>query len=257
MIGKAELIEGFQALGVTAGDVLLVHSAYKSFGGVEGGPMTVIEALLELLTPEGTLLMPVFNFDTFTKGKPWDVRTTPSEMGILTEMARTDPRFKRVFHPFYSFSISGKHAGLFTRLRYKSAYERISVFGHLRDLDGKVMIIGLSYNNSITFFHHIEELEGVDYRYIKAFHGQVTEEDGTTYMDTFYMLVRDVDRGVHTMVDPMGAIFEEAGLAQVHKIGEADVHLFGAEDLYNFTRKWMRVDPTLLHYKDLENKAAH
>ncbi len=305
MIGHNDLVAGFKDLGLQAGDTVLVHSSYKSFGGVEGGPPDVLEALLEVLTPEGTLIMPAFNFD-FNKGQPWDVRTSPSQMGVITEIARTDPRFTRVFHPIYSFSIAGKHAGELTRVRYKSSYERISVFGRLRDLDGKIMVIGLAYNNSMTFFHHIEQMEGVDYRFIKQFTGEVTDENGNTwvdtfdmlvrdldgkimviglaynnsmtffhhieqmegvdyrflkqftgevtdengktYTDTFEMLVRDIDRGVMTMVDPMGALMEQAGIVKIRKIGEAEVKLMKANEVYAFTAREMKRDPHLLYY---------
>ena len=244
-----ELVDGFRELGVKQGDTLLVHSSYKSFGEVDGGPATVIRALEAAVgtEDEGTLIMPTFNFD-FNKGAPWDVRTTPSKMGVLTELVRKDPRAKRVFHPFYSFAILGKHAEMLGSLRYKSAYERSSVFGKLRDLDGKIMVIGLSYNNSMTFFHHIEQMEGVNYRFLKQFTGEVTDENGNTYTDTFEMLVRDIDKGVMTMVDPMGALMEEAGIIKSHKIGDADVKLMKANEVYEFTAREMKRDPHLLYY---------
>lgn len=247
MLTFEQLVEGFRNLGVAEGDTLLVHSSYKSFGEVDGGPATVNRALEAALGAEGTLIMPTFNFD-FNKGAPWDVRTTPSKMGVLTELVRKDPRAKRVFHPFYSFAILGKHAGMLGSLRYKSAYERDSVFGKLRDLDGKIMVIGLSYNNSMTFFHHIEQMEGVDYRFLKQFTGEVTDENGNTYTDTFEMLVRDVDKGVMTMVDPMGALMEEAGVIKSAKIGEADVKLMKANEVYEFTAREMKRYPFLLYY---------
>ncbi|HVN15093.1 MAG TPA: AAC(3) family N-acetyltransferase [Anaerolineales bacterium] len=247
MLTHDDLVSGFHELGVQAGDTLLVHSSYKSLGPVDGGPQTVIKALEDTLGPDGTLIMPTFNFD-FNKGAPWDVRTTPSKMGILTELVRQDPRAKRVFHPFYSFAILGKHAGMLGALRYKSAYERDSVFGKLRDLDGKIMVIGLSYNDSMTFFHHIEQMEGVDYRFLKQFTGQVTDENGKTYTDTFEMLVRDIDKGVKTMVDPMGALMEKAGVIKARKIGEASVKLMKANEVYAFTAREMRRDPHLLYY---------
>jgi aminoglycoside 3-N-acetyltransferase len=233
---------------VEAGDTMLVHSSYKSFGPVDGGPQTVIRALeLALDTDgDGTLIMPTFNFD-FNKGQAWDVRTTPSKMGVLTEIVRQDPRAKRVFHPFYSFAILGKHAEMLGSLRYKSAYERGSVFGKLRDLDGKIMVIGLSYNDSMTFFHHIEQMEGVDYRFLKQFTGQVTDANGTTYTDTFEMLVRDIDKGVLTMVDPMGNLMEEQGVIKSAQIGEAAVKLMKANEAYAFTAREMRRDPHLLY----------
>lgn len=248
MLTFEQLVDGFRKLGVMEGDTLLVHSSYKSFGEVDGGPATVNRALEAALgtDKDGTLIMPTFNFD-FNKGEAWDVRTTPSKMGVLTELVRKDPRAKRVFHPFYSFAILGKHAETLGALRYKSAYERNSVFGKLRDLDGKIMVIGLSYNNSMTFFHHIEQMEGVDYRFLKQFTGQVTDENGNTYTDTFEMLVRDIDKGVLTMVDPMGALMEEKGVIKSVKIGEADVKLMKANEVYEFTAREMRRDPHLLY----------
>ena len=249
MLTVEDLVEGFQKLGVEQGDTLLVHSSYKSFGEVDGGPATVIHALEAALGTdgEGTLIMPTFNFD-FNKGVPWDVRKTRSKMGALTEIVRMDPKAKRVFHPFYSFAILGKHAEMLGSLRYKSAYERDSVFGRLRDLDGKIMVIGLSYNNSMTFFHHIEQMEGVDYRFLKQFTGEVTDENGETYTDTFEMLVRDIDKGVMTMVDPMGELMEEAGVIKSRKIGDADVKLMNANEVYEFTAREMKRDPFLLYY---------
>jgi aminoglycoside 3-N-acetyltransferase len=247
MLTFEKLVEGFRDLGVEEGDTLLVHSSYKSLGEVEGGPQTVVRALETALGAEGTLVMPTFNFD-FNKGVPWDVRKTRSKMGALTEVVRIDPRAKRVFHPFYSFAVLGKHAEMLGSLRYKSAYERNSVFGKLRDLDGKIMVIGLSYNDSMTFFHHIEQMEGVDYRFLKQFTGEVTDVNGNTYTDTFEMLVRDIDKGVMTMVNPMGALMEQASIVKIRKIGEAEVKLMKANEVYEFTAREMKRDPHLLYY---------
>ncbi|HUI89686.1 MAG TPA: AAC(3) family N-acetyltransferase [Anaerolineales bacterium] len=247
MLTLESLTSAFHDLGVQRGDTLLVHSSYKSLGEVDGGPQTVIDALLAALGADGTLIMPTFNFD-FNKGQPWDVRSTPSQMGILTEFVRKDPRAKRVFHPIYSFAIIGRHAEMLGSLRYKSSYERGSVFGKLRDLDGKIMVIGLSYTNSMTFFHHIEQMEGVEYRFLKQFTGQVTDWDGTTKIDTFEMFVRDIDKGVITEVNPMGELMEKAGVIKLKTIGDADVKLMKANEVYAFTAREMRRDPHLLYY---------
>lgn len=246
MLASDDLILGFSELGVEPGDILLVHSSYNSFGGVEGGPQTIIDSLLEVLGKEGTLIMPTFNFD-FCKGTPWDVRKTPSQMGIITNLVREHPDAKRVFHPIYSFAILGKNAAALTQERYKSSFEKNSLFGKLRDMDGKIMIVGLSYTNSMTFFHHVEEMEGVDYRYMKAFTGLVTDENGKTYQDTFTMLVRDLEKGVITEVDPMGELMEEAGIVSVRQIGDAIVKLMKANEVYNFTAREMKKNPSLLY----------
>jgi len=247
MLTFEKLVEGFRKLGVAEGDTLLVHSSYKSLGAVDGGPQIVVNALEAVLGEEGTLVMPAFNFD-FNKGMPWDVRSTPSKMGVLTELVRNDPRSKRVFHPIYSFAILGKHAEMMGNLSYRSSYGADSVFAYLRKLDAKIIVIGLSYTNSMTFFHHIEEMEGVDYRYLKDFTGEVTDWNGTTRTETFQMLVRDLEKGVITEVNPMGELMEKAGIIKVGRIGEADVKLMKANDVYEFTAREMRRDPHLLYY---------
>jgi len=246
MLSLENLVDEFSAIGLEAGDTLLVHSAYKSFGGVEGGPQTVIDALLKVLGDSGTLIMPTFNFD-FCQGKPWDVRKTPSHMGAVTNLVREHPDAARVFHPIYSFAILGKHREYLTKDLYKSSFEKNSLFGKLRDLDGKIMIIGLSYTNSMTFFHHVEEIEGVDYRYMKGFTGLVTDENGNSYEDTFTMLVRDIEMGVETEVDPMGLLMEEAGIVSIRKIGDSDVKLMRSDDVFTFTAREMKRDPELLY----------
>ena len=88
----------------------------------------------------------------------------------------------------------------------------------------------------------------MDYRFLKQFTGQVTDWDGTTKVDTFEMFVRDVDKGVITEVNPMGELMEKAGVIQSRKIGEADVKLMKANEVYAFTAREMRRDPHLLYY---------
>jgi aminoglycoside 3-N-acetyltransferase len=249
---KRDLTREFIALGLQAGDIVLVHSSYKSLGGVEGGPQTVIDALLDVLTPEGTLIMPTFNFN-FNKGEPWDVLNTPSHMGAITELVRTNPASRRVFHPFYSFAILGKLKDELTRVRYKDSYGVDSIFMQLRKLNAKIMIIGLSYTHSMTFFHHVEQMEGVDYRFIKEFTGEVTDETGRTYTDTFTMLVRNIDKGVLTEVDPMGEVLEKRGVVAIRRIGEADVKLMNANDVYRVTAEEMKKDPTLMYQIDKDH----
>jgi aminoglycoside N3'-acetyltransferase len=78
----------------------------------------------------------------------------------------------------------------------------------------------------------------------------VTDENGNTYEDTFTMLVRDIENGVITEVDPMGALMEEAGIVSIRRIGEATVKLMLADDVYTFTAREMRRNPRLLYTID-------
>jgi len=98
MLTRNELMGHFSQMGVAGGTTVIVHSSYKSLGGVEGGPQTVIDVLVELVTPEGAVLFPTFNFSAWTEGHYFDVEHTPSEVGIITELARVDDRFRRTLH---------------------------------------------------------------------------------------------------------------------------------------------------------------
>jgi aminoglycoside 3-N-acetyltransferase len=244
-----QLAGSFRDLGVEGGDTVLVHSSYKSLGPVNGGPRAVIDALQYVLGPDGTLIMPTFNFG-FCDGEPFDARTTPSRMGVLTELVRNDPNSKRVEHPIYSFAVLGARADEAASISDPSSYGASSLFGHLCKWGGKIMIIGLSYNDSMTFFHHVEELQGVDYRYLKSFSGVVTDVTGESLERTVTMYVRDIDRGVVTAVNAMGELLANKGLIRSTRIGDATVRLMEAREIFDATVEAMQKEPRLLYTLD-------
>lgn len=58
MVTKQEFKKALQNLGIEPGMTLEVHSSLRSFGELEGGAMTVIDTLKELVTEEGSIFMP-------------------------------------------------------------------------------------------------------------------------------------------------------------------------------------------------------
>lgn len=58
---KADLVQ----LGVKKGMILCVHSSLSSIGWVNGGAVAVIQALMETLTEEGTLIILSTNVRAF------------------------------------------------------------------------------------------------------------------------------------------------------------------------------------------------
>ena len=245
MLDYKKLVAEFKRIGLEEKDVVFLHSSFKSFGGVEGGPQTVIDALISTLGNEGTLIVPRFNFDFCTYGTPWDIRTTPSHMGIITEFVRKDPRSFSVFHPIYSFSIIGKHAKELVKHRYKGSYSKDSIFHKLRILDAKILQIDRVYKGT-TMFHHVEEMLGVDYRYIKNFTGIVTDENGKSYEDTFSIYVLNREQNFFTYVQPIGKILEEKGVMKIDKIGDATIWYMKADDMYRVTADAIKKNPRIL-----------
>ena len=68
MLTFERLVEGFRELGVEEGDTLLVHSSYKSFGEIKGGPQTVIRALEAVLGAPDLSTSPVGGVSATTFG---------------------------------------------------------------------------------------------------------------------------------------------------------------------------------------------
>src|SRR3990172_13013518 len=122
MLSRKELLDGFRQTSVKAGDTIIVHTSYKSLGGVEGGAEAVIDVMRELVGARGTVLFPAFNFQSWTETHYFDVLETPSKMGMITELARLRPDVKRTPHPIYSFSVWGARADEFAAADDAEAY---------------------------------------------------------------------------------------------------------------------------------------
>lgn len=198
--------------GIKSGDTVLIHSSLKRTM-VENklSPDEILESFINTVGENGTLLFPLFNFD-FCSGKAFDIRSTPSHMGALTESARKHPNAVRTGHPVYSFAIIGKKAKDFTGLCNISAYGSGSPFTKLHEMDGKIAILDAPDQNSMTFYHHVEEIMQVPYRFPKKFKGEYTDYSGETEIRRFIIYVRDSDKGVETYVSPMQEILWDEGL---------------------------------------------
>ena len=73
-----QIKEELKAIGIKSGDDLLIHTSYKSSGGMPGGPETLINAIISHLGEKGTLLVPALTFSNVTLENPvFDIRNTP------------------------------------------------------------------------------------------------------------------------------------------------------------------------------------
>jgi len=216
MITK-EMASNWTQSGISEGDTVLIHSSlirtirYFLKQRKKISPQIVLDSFLEAVGSSGTLLLPLYNFD-FTKGKAFDIRNTPSHMGALTEVGRLYPKSVRTGHPIYSFVAIGKKAERFRVVNNFSGYGKDSPFAILRELDGKIAVLNLSDQNSMTFYHHVEEMNKVTYRYHKQFTGEYTDANGHTEMKTYGLFVRNIEEGVLTHVNPAGELMWKNGL---------------------------------------------
>ena len=249
--------------GVHDGDVLLVHSSIKrtisryNQRRVKITPQDILESFLKAVGSSGTLLLPLFNFD-FTGGVPFDIRNTPSQMGALTEAGRLHPSAVRTGHPIYSFAAIGHNADEFRAINNFSGYGSDSPFALLREMGGKIAVLDLPDLNSMTFYHYVEEMHEVDYRYHKTFTGDYTDASGHTETRTYGLFVRNVEKGVLTHVDPAGELMWQKRLYSGFKpTVECGLRTVSAQRMYEFVSDIIisgRAENLLYRIGDEENE---
>ncbi len=159
---KADL----RALGLKDGDTVMVHSSYKSLGGIEDGPAGVFKGLLEVLGEEGTLILPGFSFDTVTRENPvFDIYETPSCVGFLPEYFRTQVEgVIRSLHATHSLCLKGKRAEELASGHEKdlTPVGENSPLAKLPKIDGKILMLGNGAGSN-TSMHGVEELSEPPY----------------------------------------------------------------------------------------------
>lgn len=243
MLTSDFLTSAWNGAGLSQGDCVLLHSNVKRWtrellrSGNKKPLETIFDSFLNAVGEEGTLIFPLFNFD-FTSGVPFRVLETPSQMGALTEFARSRANSFRSGHPVYSFCAFGKYADNIHSIMNKSAYADDSPFGFLRQFNGKIAVLDLEDQGSMTFYHHVEEICGVDYRYDKVFTGDYVDRNGLTELKEFSIYVRDIDKGVLTHVNPAGEDMWRNGIYKGDRPGEkSGLRTAPAVDVFDYVKQ--------------------
>ena len=161
IVGYDQIVESLKMLGIKRGDVLLVHSALTAVGYVQGGPDAVIDALLDTVGPEGTLVM-----STLTMwDAPFDAVNTKSAVGIISERFRNRPGVLRSLHPVHSVAAFGAKAEYITQGHENcpTGCGEGTPYMKIAELSGKIMLLGVDMDRN-TMMHTLEEL--ADARYL-------------------------------------------------------------------------------------------
>lgn len=220
---------------------VLVHASLSAIGWVVGGAPMVVQALLDVLGPDGTQIMPTFTpalydpadwtdlsipgewVDEVRANTPaFDPARTPSSMGGIAEAFRTWPDVRRSDHPHCSFAAGGRHAARIVA-RHPLAWPLgdDSPLGRIYELEGWVLLLGVGYNRNSSL--HLAET--------RAAHRRVTERRMPVYPD-----VAD-DNGRY--FPSIGEDFERRGAARVGPVGSATGRLMSQRTLVDFAKDWL------------------
>jgi aminoglycoside 3-N-acetyltransferase len=249
---RESLADDLRLLGVTPGTTLLVHSSLRALGWVSGGPIAVVQALMDVVTPDGTIVVPTHtsgNSDPAKWENPFvpeawlqviydtmpafDPLTTPTYfMGKIVEAFRTWPGVIRSSHPTDSFAAWGRHAEFVTAhhsLAYGLGEE--SPLARIYELDGWVLLLGVGYDRNTSF--HLAE-----YRAPHAVQTTLSSpilENGQRVWKQY----RDIEIDADIFPDIGDDFEQDTRLVEMGHVGSADARLFSQRAAIDFAQRWL------------------
>lgn len=249
---RDSLVQDFAALGVRPGMTVMVHSSLGKVGWTVGGPVTVIRALLQVLEPDGTLVMPAESpqvsdpagwsdknvepewHDTIRRHLPvFDPLTTPTAMGAIPEAFRTFPGTLRSNHPLVSVCANGPRASDITCEHSLEFCEgRGTPFEKLYALDAWTLLLGVGFNRC-TSLHYAESLVPARRTTISRF--PVIENNERVWVQKPDMAS---DNG--ELFPGVGKEFLATGAVTTGAVGRADTALFSTRRLVDFARNYFQ-----------------
>lgn len=164
-VTREQIVSDLRRLGISAGDVVFVHSSLRSLGFVEGGAGAALDAMWEAIQPGGTLIIPTYYMLGTILGTcrdpdyVFDPRKLGSNLGALPDTFLKREGVRRSIHPTHSVSALGPRAEFIVgdHHRAPSTFGEGSPWHRFTLLDGKLLGLGISMG-PVTYYHHVEDM---------------------------------------------------------------------------------------------------
>lgn len=272
---KQQLKNQLESMGLKGDETILIHSSMKAIGAVDGGADTVLDVWMEYFK-NGLLLLPTHTWKTVNADNPvYNPYTTPSCVGLLTNMFMKRDGVIRSLHPTHSMSGYGKNAAEYlageeynnTPCTPGGCYDR------LKEVGGKVLLVGVGHERN-TYIHSVEEVLNVPNR-LSDMHMELVIElqeesnnsgklppynrDDGWKKHTDNKLCRKVYVRKHYNAQQphisedfvkLNKIFLDRGVVRKVKFGDADSLLCDAKGMFNIVRQVIAPDPECIVTKD-------
>jgi aminoglycoside 3-N-acetyltransferase len=159
-----DLAAALRRAGIVDGDQLLLHSSFEEHHGFRGGVVELIDCLVSAVGSAGGIYMVSMPYASSTaeylRGNPvFDLRRTPSRMGLVSEFFRRRSGVIRSRHPTHPVLGIGVHAREVLAGHEAAEYScgPGSPFERLLHRDGKLAFMNVSMD-TMTYFHYLEHL---------------------------------------------------------------------------------------------------
>jgi aminoglycoside 3-N-acetyltransferase len=255
-LARGSLVRDLRALGVTAGQILLVHASMRKIGWVGGGAAEVVAALREVLGEDGTLVVPTCTADNSDTSRlhlaqiagmtraeidrhkaampPFSLERPSAEMGRIAEHVRRAPGAVRSEHPQTSFAALGHRAdALMAGHDPTCHFGESSPMGRLYRARAWFLLLGVDYEACSAF--HLAE-----YRYItspprRSYSCVVAGNGGAPEWRSYEDVV--LDDGDFAA---LGTAFDATRHVIRGRVGQADCRLMPLTAAVDFAAEWLR-----------------
>lgn len=257
---RDDLTRNLRELGLQPGDLVMVHSSMRAVGPILGGPNEMIEALLAVVGPEGTVMIYVDWEDAAQSLTRTDRDRQPPERlmeawpafdpakaradrsyGILPEFLRTWPGAHRSGNPGASMAAVGARAAWICAdhpLDY--GYGPGSPLAKLVEERGRVLLLGSPLEN-VTLLHFSEHVARLPNKSVIRYREKLLRDGRAQWVD-----IEEFDTADPVVEAAPADHFHQlvrAYLAENDvphgKVGGAESHLFDAEPLHRFAVAWL------------------
>ncbi|MFH2067968.1 MAG: AAC(3) family N-acetyltransferase [Candidatus Omnitrophota bacterium] len=220
-INKGMVKKELKRLGLKKGDVVFVHSALSALGEVEGGPDTVIDALLETVGSKGTVAM------------------TRLGGALLSRVFAERKETIEGIHPTHPVAARGAKAKLLIRdhIKAETACGKKTPFGRLIDWNGFILLLGVDQDRNTTL-HALEEYADSPY----------LSERILPYKDAAGRKKTKVLKkfpGPHRDFIGLDKLFLKSGIMKVGKVGNAVARLMSAGKMARIGLAALKTNPAL------------
>ncbi len=240
-------------VGLKEGDNVMVHTSLGSMGYVCGGAQTIIEVLLKVVGPEGTVMMPTQSWKNLdpSVGVHWEIEegdwqkirdywpaydkniTPTNTMGAVAEMFRSFPGSLRSDHPARSVAANGKHAEYFVENHdLYDIFGENSPIGKLYALDGKVLLLGVDYDKNTSL--HLADVRGEYPSKHMCTESSAMMVDGERKWVSYETLFVDGEDFIE-----IGEAFEKEHSVNMGKIGDATIRCMSQREVVDFAVSWI------------------
>jgi aminoglycoside 3-N-acetyltransferase len=253
-VSKEDIKAGLMKLSLKKGDSVGIHSSLSKFGYVEDGADAVIDALLEVVGEEGTIVMPTHSANLVEikrtpeeiaigvlwiyKIQPYDPKETPCTTGTIPETFRKRKDATRSLDPVHSLAAIGLKAEEIIEAGRSGVLEG---WQKLLELNGYILLMGVGLEvctamhlaeKRVRFPRYLMEKLTPPKWFVEKYPSDKWESDFGPYPDFAKLEEPCIKRGIMKTV----------------KVGEATVKLVRLRELIDLYTEYLTNNPDLFYH---------